>query len=184
MYGLVNEAIEQLLTAQCGPQAWTAIRRDAGVSDGSFIAMQAYPDEVTYALVESASRHTGLSADQLLEAFGEYWIRYTAEEGYGPLLNMAGTTFREFLGNLDRLHKHVASHMPELVPPSFRLEELADHHFRLYYHSHRPGLAPMVVGLLRGLGARFHQSVTVSTVTDSEDSGARQVFDIVCRPLS
>lgn len=183
MYGLVNRAVQDLVRQRFGAETWEAIKRDAGVEVGDFIGMQSYPDEVTYALVESASRRLGLSATALLEAFGEYWIRYTAQEGYGPMLDLAGTSFLEFVQNLDRLHTHVAAHMPALVPPTFRTEVLGDGHLRLHYYSKRQGLAPMVVGLVKGLAARFGQVATVSSVTSTAEGADHDTFDVVYHPV-
>ncbi|CAA9234581.1 MAG: hypothetical protein AVDCRST_MAG52-1242, partial [uncultured Blastococcus sp.] len=61
----------------------------------------------------------------------------------------------------DSLHARIRLTMPALVPPSFRCTDVTDTSLRLHYHSHRDGLAPMVTGLLRGLGARFDTPVGV-----------------------
>jgi len=183
MYGLINLAVHDLIRKRFGTEAWEAIRRDAGVEEDAFIGMQSYPDEVTYALVASASRCLGLPATTLLEAFGEHWIRYTASEGYGSMLDLAGTSFLAFVQNLDRLHTHVAAHMPALVPPSFRTEVLGEGHLRLHYYSKRQGLAPMVVGLVKGLAARFGQVATVSLVTSTAEGADHDTFDVVYHPV-
>ena len=39
--------------------------------------------------------------------------------------------------------------------PRFSVEDLADGALRVHYRSEREGLAPIVVGLLRGLAGRF-----------------------------
>jgi len=41
------------------------------------------------------------------KAFWEYWILFTAEKGYGEMLNLAGSTLPDFLKNLDMLHGRV-----------------------------------------------------------------------------
>jgi len=46
--------------------------------------------------------------------------------------------------------------------PRFRLIDVDDKTMRLEYHSTRQGLAPMVVGLLRGLGIRFNTTLDIS----------------------
>ena len=124
--------------------------------------MDAYPDDITYKLVGAASEVLGIPASAVLEAFGEYWVLYTAQEGYGPMLDAGGKTLREFLENLDALHARVALTMPELRPPRFRLVPIDDTSMRLEYHSMRQGLAPMVIGLLRGLSVRFNTAIEVT----------------------
>lgn len=176
MYGLVNLAIRSLVIESAGESQWHAIRAAAGVSEDRFIAMESYDDSVTTNLVAAASEVLGVPAPELLEKFGEYWTRYTAEEGYGALLHAAGDTFEEFISNLDDLHARVGLQMPNLRPPSFALEG-GQGRWTLHYYSERRGLAPMVVGLLRGLAARFDLAIETEHL-ESESSPGHDVFAI------
>ena len=171
MYGLVNKAVADLVCSRYGEATWERIKRDAGVDVEVFVGMEDYPDDVTYRLVASASKVLSIPADTLLEAFGEYWTLYTAQEGYGELLRMGGTALKDFLLNLHNLHTHVALSFPKLKPPSFWCTEVNDGSLRLHYQSTRPGLTPMVVGLIKGLGKMFDTEVTV-TQTQSRATGA------------
>lgn len=155
MYGLVNQAVQGLITKEFGEKKWNEIKAKAGFKDPIFVSMRKYDDSITYDLVTAASEVLNVSAEDLLEAFGEYWVLYTAEEGYGEMLDMAGSTFEEFLGNLNHLHRRVGDVMPELTPPSFECETISEHEMRLYYITKRPGLNSMVLGLVKGLGKRF-----------------------------
>ncbi len=49
--------------------------------------MKPYPDDLTYKLVGAACEVLNASAEDVLKAFGEYWILFTAEKGYGEMLN-------------------------------------------------------------------------------------------------
>lgn len=182
MYGLVNKAIESLIRSRYGDDHWLRIERGAGIEIPQFIGMDAYPDEVTYALVGAASAELAVPAAELLEALGEYWTRYTASEGYGELLGLGGSTFKEFLLNLHNLHTHVALSFPNLTPPSFWCTDVTDGSARLHYHSTRDGLAPMVVGLLRGLGTRFDTEVDVVHDRRREAGAAHDEFQVTFRP--
>lgn len=175
MYGLVNKAIEDLVVTQFGATVWDEVRRVAGVDD-VFIGMQAYPDDITYRLVAAASAVTGRPAEELLEAFGEFWTLYTAREGYGELLKMGGSTFREFVLNLDNLHTHVALSFRELRPPTFWCTDVTDTAMRLHYGSTRAGLAPMVIGLVKGLGRMFDTPVTISHDRRRDDGADHDEF--------
>ena len=102
MYGLVNRAIQGLVENQFGTEAWERICARADIDGGAgFVAMEAYDDAITYALVGAASEELGLDAGTVLQSFGEYWTLYTIEEGYGDMLTMMGSTLDEFLDNLD-----------------------------------------------------------------------------------
>ncbi len=162
MYGLVNKAVEEMARAASGDEGWERIRRRAEVEEQAFIGMTAYPDDITYRLVGAASAELGISPEEVLVAFGEHWVRYTAEQGWGPVLASAGDTLPEFLLGLDALHARVRLMMPALRPPSFRCTDVQETSLVLHYYSPRDGMAPMVLGLLRGLGVRF--GVDVETV--------------------
>ncbi len=176
MYGLVNTAIQQLITEKFGDGSWETVTEKAGIEDEIFVSMDPYDDSVTYAVVGAVCEVTGLNAEQVLEAFGEYWVLYTAERGYGPILQMAGKSFREFLQNLDQLHTRVASTFPELVPPSFELVDLKDQKMALHYRSTREGLAPMVRGLLIGLAHRFKISISIDHTEEKAKGAEHDVF--------
>lgn len=182
MYGLVNKAVEDLAVQLGGHDLWAAIVERTGLDMPVFVAMEPYDDSVTYRLVEAASEILGLSQADVLEAFGEHWILYTGRKGYGPLLSAMGTTLPQFLGNLDAMHSRVTLSMPDLRPPSFACEELDDQTLLVRYWSERTGLAPMVTGLLKGLGKRFGVEVVV-TPTPRADGVDHHSFRVTYAPV-
>lgn len=162
MYGLVNQGVHDLAVQLGGEELWREVVAAAGVDHATFIGMDTYPDEVTYRLVEGASIVLGLSTDEVLHAFGKHWILYTARRGYGSIFDTMGGSLPGFLANLDAMHARLSLSMPDLRPPSFVCEQHSEHQTRLEYWSDRPGLAPMVAGLLDGLGEMFGVPVTVT----------------------
>lgn len=190
MYGLVNKAIQDLVLSEHGAEVWGEIVRTADVGenlrkalseDVGFVRMDSYPDGVTFGLVKTASEVLGVPASDLLEAFGRYWIRYTAREGYGELLELSGGSLHEFLSNLDNLHTRVGLSLPDLQPPSFECREVGPGRFELYYRSSRDGLAPMVVGLVKGLAERFSVEVEVRQTGQGTGPGEADIFAIEVR---
>lgn len=118
MYGLVNRAIEQLVVSLKGEEAWHRVCQAAQWSDEGFVAMQTYDDAVTYRLVSAVSEELALSPEQVLKAFGEYWILYTADEGYGDMLSMCGDDLRSFLRGMNRMRES-RSRCPASAPHTF-----------------------------------------------------------------
>lgn len=178
MYGLVNRAIEQLVVSQKGPDAWAHVCQVAGWPDEGFVALQPYDDGVTYRLVAAVSQEFDMPPDQVLRAFGEYWILYTAEQGYGDMLNSCGTNLRDFLRGLNQLHVRIETTMRNVRPPNFEVIDLAPNLMELTYESEREGLAPMVEGLLTGLAKRFGQRIDVKHVSARATGVPRDVFHI------
>jgi hypothetical protein len=176
MYGLVNKAIKDLVVSNHGQDKWEEICRLSGFEDQEFIGMNPYPDKLTYDLVKNASQVLRADAGAILEAFGEYWILYTADEGYGDLMDLTGSNFVDFLSNLDMLHYRISNVMPELAPPQFSTRNQKENSVELEYRSHREGLVPMLYGLIKGLGKRFDLQVTVEHIQQKNEQNNCHVF--------
>ena len=155
MYGLVNAAVHDLVVSKFGEQTWAQIKNRAGLSVETFSRMDQYPDEIPYRMVGAASEVLGISTDDVMRAFGEHWVLYTGREGYAAMFDMAGSSLRDFLFNLDALHTRVGENFTNLAPPSFRFDTLNERTLRMHYHSTRKGFCPLVAGLVAGLAARF-----------------------------
>ncbi|MEL6501456.1 MAG: heme NO-binding domain-containing protein [Bacteroidota bacterium] len=182
MYGLVNKAIHDMICTHHGPETWEKIKHKAEVEADSFISMEAYPDDLTHRLVKAASDVLALSPSQIMQAFGEFWVQYTAQEGYGELMEMSGDTLPEFLQNLDDLHTRVGVSFQKLQPPSFDCEETTAQTLHLHYRSQREGLSPMVTGLVKGLGTRLHTDVEVTQVQHTSEGADHDEFVIHYTP--
>lgn len=179
MYGLVNKAIEGMISKYHGENTWETIKQKAELENlDFFIGMDAYADDVTYRLVGAACEVLDMPAEELLKAFGEYWLQYTAEEGYGELLASAGDSLPKFLDNLDNLHARVGLSFPQLRPPSFECEHTSEKSMELHYQSTRCGLAPMVVGLMHGLAKRFNVKLDVTQTSFREEGATHDIFSI------
>lgn len=178
MYGLVNKAVEDLVKSNFGEETWEKIKTKAQVKDASFVSMQSYGDHVTYNLVGAATEVLALSAEQVLEAFGEYWVLFTAKEGYGNMLDAAGNNLVDFLQNLDALHVRVGNVMPELKPPSFECTDITSNSLQLHYFSDREGLTAMVVGLVKGLGKRFNTPCEVQVLGSKSTGEDHDIFEV------
>ncbi|MCG6138814.1 MAG: heme NO-binding domain-containing protein [Nostoc sp. LLA-1] len=171
MYGLVNKAIHDMICSRFGVEIWQEIKQKAEVDADVFLSMEGYPDDITHRLVKAASVVLNLSPSAIMQAFGEFWVQYTSEEGYGEMMDMSGDTLPEFLEHLDNLHARVGVSFPQLQPPSFECSDVEEDTLSLHYRSDREGLAPMVLGLVKGLGTRFDTEVEI-THTQSRDDGA------------
>ncbi|MCE2881890.1 MAG: heme NO-binding domain-containing protein [Planctomycetaceae bacterium] len=178
MYGLINRAVEDLVRSKFGADAWHRIRTRAGLPDEPFVTMQKYDDKSTYDLVGAASAELGAPAEAILEEFGFFWTVYSANAGYGELLKSVGRTLPEFLGNLDQMHARIKISFPELDPPSFAVFDRTPSSLKLRYYSDRAGLAPLVRGMLRGLGDRFMVDIEMTNHRVEDNGRAHDLFDV------
>jgi Haem-NO-binding len=164
MYGMVNLAIQEFLCDRYGHDRWTAIRATIPKETDRFLTMEQYPDQLSFDIMTAASDLIAKPISQLLEELGEYWIAFAQRSGYGDLMDVLGEDLFEALQNLDNLHTRVGFAFPDLRPPSFWLTDIEDDTLILHYQSVRSGLAPMVIGLVRGLARRFNQNVSVRQI--------------------
>jgi hypothetical protein len=171
MYGMVNRAIEEMVTARFGAPAWDQIKERAGVDVEVFISSEGYSDEITYGLVAAASEVLALPPAAVMEAFGEYWILETTKRGYSDLMASGGSTLKEFLLNLPNFHARLSMIFPHLAPPEFAVSDVRERSLTLHYMSNRAGLTAFMRGLIMGLGKMFDTPVQVE-LTVAKSSGA------------
>jgi hypothetical protein len=182
MYGLVNKGLQELLIARFGEATWEKIKAHAKIEEELFISNESYPDSLTYSLVSSACAVTFIRADELLFAFGEYWVMQTGRISYGALFDAAGKTLPEFLNNLPNFHTRVKMMFPKLEPPKFKIANQTPSSLELHYVTHRPGLTDFVRGLISGLGRSFRTEVRSSLISSKSSGAEHDVFLIEWTP--
>lgn len=178
MYGLVNKAVEELVTMNFGEEKWELIKARAGIDVEVFISNEGYPDEMTFKLVGAATEVLGIPASQILIAFGEHWVLNTASKSYGAMMKSGGKSLRDFLINLPNFHTRVAMIYPNLQPPRFECTDVKENSLRLHYHTHRPGLTWFVVGLVQGLGKLYATPATCEILERKEAGAHHDMFSV------
>ncbi|XP_038050765.1 guanylate cyclase soluble subunit beta-2-like isoform X2 [Patiria miniata] len=158
MYGFINLCVRALVLEKFGDEAWHKIRESAGVED-SFITHGCYDDTTTLQLVQAASEVSGLKVPVILELFGEFFFSFCQQSGYDEMLRALGGNLKSFLENLDSLHSYLSFSYEQMEAPSFRCERRHnDNALILHYYSHRKGLHPIVVGIVRAVAKEFFDS--------------------------
>jgi len=162
MYGIVNKSIEELVIANYGEEKWEEIKVKSNIDVDYFISSESYDDNITYALATTISQELGVSVDDVLKSFGEWWILHTAKNHYVYLLESGGDNFKTFLLNLPAFHNRVMMMYPKLTPPEFKVSSVEEQSLHLHYFSKRKGLTAFVYGLMTGLGKFFNTSFSTA----------------------
>lgn len=178
MYGIVNQAIQGLVTDSFGQQKWQEILEHSKVDIESFSNKGIYPDKITYDLASSASKILNMSLDDVLIAFGKYWVLNIANLKYNSLLKTGGNHAFEFLKNLPNFHSRVMLYYPDIEPPEFQVEEVDNKTLILYYNSFRLGLSSFVMGIVIGLGEFFGNKIVCELIELKEDQSTSSTFEI------
>jgi Haem-NO-binding len=178
MYGIVNKAIEDLIKENYGEEKWDQILKRSGIDVDFFISNEPYDDDITFKLAIAASEETGLSLQEVLIAFGEWWVLRTSKEKYGPMMAAGGASLRDFLKNLPVFHNRVMLIYPKLTPPEFRISDLTETSICVHYYSKRQGLQEFVRGLFQGLGKLYHVPITIELIASRLGGDDHDVFRI------
>lgn len=178
MYGIVNKAIEDLIRENFGDEKWDAIKQRSGVDIDFFLSNEPYDDSVTYKLAQAAAEETGMTLENVLAAFGEWWVLRTSREKYGALLQAGGSTMLAFLRNLPIFHNRIMLIYPKLTPPEFRISNETDTSIDVHYLSAREGLQAFVRGLLLGIGKLYNQEISVELMQSRPAGDSHEVFRV------
>lgn len=178
MYGIVNKAIEELVTEKFGLEKWEAIKLKSGIDIDMFISNEPYDDDITYKLAGAVADEMSITVSDVLKTFGEWWIMRTGKEKYGYLMESGGNNLKEFLVNLPLFHNRVMMIYPKLTPPEFKISDIEKNSLHVHYFSKRIGLQDFVYGLLAGLGKFYGCPVKIELI-ESRDSGAEnEIFKV------
>lgn len=178
MYGIVNKAIEELITENFGADKWDAIKEKSGVDIDYFISNEPYDDDITYKLAGAASEVMSITVNDVLIAFGEWWVLRTVKEKYGGLMDAGGSTLKDFLINLPMFHNRVMMIYPKLTPPEFKVSDLTESGLHLHYFSKRAGLKEFVRGILQGLSKSYNTPLTIELIEDRDTGSNHEVFKL------
>ncbi|GMQ30603.1 heme NO-binding domain-containing protein [Algoriphagus confluentis] len=178
MYGLVNKAIQDLITTNYGEEKWNTIKERSQIDIDYFISTEPYDDSVTYKLAIAASEELGVSVDEVLFSFGEWWILKTSLQKYGGLMKAGGSSVKEFLSNLPAFHDRIMMIYPKLTPPEFKIEEEAENSLIVHYFSKREGLVGFMKGLLSGIGKMYETPVEIEHIFGKSTGKEHEAFKV------
>lgn len=184
MYGIVNQAIEDLVKSNLGEGAWHEVLQAAGVKELEFVGNKDYSDELTFKLVGGACEVFMQPPEILLRLFGRHWIMFTGREGWHEFFDVSCTDVIGFLMQLDAMHKRVINAMPGAKPPKITLRELSDR-YELDYESDREGLVLFFEGIIEGLAEYYDEPWVVNQIqTKAEDGIDRFELKLVSSVLN
>jgi hypothetical protein len=150
----------------------------SAIEEDFFISNEPYDDDITFKLAQAVSLEMNINIEDVLIAFGEWWVVKTTKDKYGTLMESGGATLKEFLINLPNFHNRVMLIYPKLTPPEFKVSNLSDSSLHLHYISSREGLQEFVRGLIQGLGILFNTPVTIDLIESRDNGSSNEIFKI------
>ena len=178
MYGIVNQAIQGLITDKFGIDKWNEIKERSSVNVDYFISNEPYNDSLTYDIVGVASEVLKIDATIILEEFGFYWATVIGMEKYGDLMKSGGKNFTHFVLNLPNFHSRVMLIFPNLAPPEFSVEQVNEQLLILHYYSHRDGLSHFVLGIIKGIGQIYNTEIETKIILSEKNEFQHDIIEI------
>lgn len=166
-----------MVEVKYGAETWAKVKALAGCKEPFFAVSLDYPDEMTLALVKAASELSGLPAETVLVEYGKFIVPNTLKKHYSTYFKLAGTSPKEFLLNMDRIHAQVTRSIAKAAPPRFEYESLPDGRLLLHYNSERR-LCAVLRGLILGVGIHFGQELQVRELSCMHRGASRCTMEV------
>lgn len=178
MHGIVNQAIQGLITDKFGADKWLEIKQRCSLSVDYFISNESYDDDITYNIIGIASEFLNVQANEILEEFAFYWVTVIGMEKYGDLMKAGGQNFTHFVMNLPNFHSRVMLIFPKLEPPEFSVEQMSEKQLILHYYSNRDGLSSFVIGIIKGIGFIYDTPISIKTILSEKVDFQHDIIEI------
>lgn len=158
MKGMVFDMLRDMVEEQYGLDGWQAIL-DGADSDGMFISTETYHDEELIKLVVAASEVTGIDANELVFAFGQYMVPQFYQR-FPKFFNCPDLF--QFLLSVDHIiHVEVRKLFPDAAIPEFKYDKSMPDKLTMIYRSPRK-LCRLAEGLIDGSAKHFKQKYTLT----------------------
>ena len=167
MKGVIAVCLAQLVKEKFGVEKWEQSLQSAGLDKNTtFLPRQDVPDQTVLKLVQGICDTLNISLAQAADAFGDYWVNCYAPNIY--MVYYDGTSSaKDFLLKMDSVHQSVTRHLDNAHPPRFDYEWKNDKTLLMHYKSRR-GLIDFVVGLAKGVGRYYNESIDVKKIDDTK----------------
>jgi hypothetical protein len=176
MKGIIYSELVSFLDVKGGPSFTEEVLDGAQLPHGgAFSRVSRYPWEQAVQVVTSASRVSGLDANDLCQEFGRFLFdRFTVL--YTEIVERYPTA-EGMLGHVEsHIHEEVQVLYPDAVPPTVKSWQEADNSFVVEYSSHRP-FAHIAYGLVEGCMEHFGDPRSIKWI-NPDPSGKTAYFRI------
>ena len=163
MHGIIFSQLKNFVDTNLGPNAWTEIVKNAGLTNRLYTAIQEYPDSEMTALVGAATKMTGQDPAVLLEKFGEF-IAPTLMDMYGSLIDKKWRTLDLIENTEETIHRVVRMRNKGAKPPELKVERKGPNELLLTYTSPRR-LCSVARGIAHGVAKYYREQIRIDEPT-------------------
>lgn len=176
MKGIVFTEFLDLVEIKFGLQMVDQIIEESDLpSQGVYTSIGTYSFSEMLQLIQSLSKHTGLSIDQLLLTYGEYFF-HVIEDSYPGLLATYNDPIEMISSIENHIHVEVRKIYPDAELPTFRVLEKSENSLVLNYKSSR-AMHHFGLGLMNKTFEHFKMSSQI-TIEKINNDGTEVNFTI------
>jgi len=161
MQGAIFTAFSDMIIEKMGMEQWNElIDKTSPTSNGIYTSGAQYEDSELINMVVALSEKTGIPAEKLVEAFGQYLFDILYKNS--PVDVSKIDNLRDFLLAIeDVIHVEVKRLNPDSYLPTFKYEDGPDGELIMYYSSKRQ-LCHASIGLIFGAAKQFDEVIEIS----------------------
>jgi hypothetical protein len=163
MHGIVFGELKQYVTARLGVPAWNELLAGAGIGPKLYLAIEEYPDEELGAILQAACRRTGLSADAVLQDFGDFIGPHLAHM-YRMYIQPEWKTLDVIEHTEERIHKMVRLQHRGARPPYLSTTRRSANEIVIHYSSARR-LCAFAKGIAMGIARHYGETIEIRDLT-------------------
>lgn len=165
MKGIIAICLKRLIKKEYGLDKWYDILEGAGFDKYALIKASDNLDDTKFMdIIKSTCEVLDITLEQAADAFGEYWVNEYAPEVYAVYYRGMKTA-KDFILNMNKVHKSVVANLEDARPPSFEYEWKDDKTLQINYKSDR-NLAVIMIGLLKGVGTYFNEDLKIQMLSE------------------
>jgi len=180
MYGMINEAIRVMVIDTFNLEFWEEVCLSVGHEQKVFENTKQYDDELTLKLVTSISSKGNIPQNDLLIAFGKFWIKYAKNSEYSSILDSFSDSPRDLIESIDNLHLKLEMIFDKLKAPKFWISNKKEGEYIIHYLSERKmGLEYFVMGLIEGIFDLYGQKSNINFV--EPQNGETAVYKVTIK---
>lgn len=163
MHGIIFAELEKYVDTTLGPTIWPDILRAAGLPPKIYMPVSTYPDAEFELLLQATAQKEGTDVLDFMSTLGEATVPGLLSV-YGAMIDPTWRTLEivEQAGNV--MHSVVKIHEPLAKRPEIVCVRTSLTALTLTYHSERQ-MCRFAMGIVRGLGRRFAERITIEEDT-------------------
>lgn len=170
MHGSIFVLLKRFVEYNYDYSTWVRLLETAGINHEPYQMTEFYPTREIYAIVNTASEATGVSAYELMEKYGEFLVPDLLLI-YNKYIDPAWRTYDMLINTEATMHGAVRKEDNRAEPPVLLVTKKGPRQLIVDYHSKRR-MASVAVGIIRGIAKYYHESekvkVTSLTAPDEE----------------